>query len=157
LLVAAVAAATIFGCHKESAAPLETVAVNGHAWHVELALTPEQQHEGLAHRSSLPPDHGMLFVFEQAQMHQFYMLNCRMAIDIAYLGSDHRVICTYTMYPEPGVAEGDLKLYSSVEPAQFALEVAGGDILRAGVKPGQQVEFSAGVAGAVKAQPFTGR
>ena len=150
LLIATVAAATILGCRKESAAPLETVTVNGHAWHVELATTPAQRHEGLAHRSSLPPDHGMLFVFERPQALDFYMLNCQMAIDIAYIDSDHKVIRTYTMYPEPGVAEGDLKLYSSVQPALFALEVAGGDLCRAGIKPGQQVEFSAGIAGSIK-------
>lgn len=157
LLVAAVAAAAVIGCRKEPVAPPETVAINGHAWHVELAVTPDQRHEGLAHRTSLPRDRGMLFIFERAETQQFYMFNCQMAIDIAYIDSDHRVIRTYTMYPEPGVEESDLKLYSSGQPAQFALEVGGGELVRAGIQPGQKVEFSAGIAGAIKAQPSTGR
>ncbi len=155
LLVAVVVAAT--GCHKEPGAPSDTVAINGHTWHVELAVTPQQRHEGLAHRTTLPRDRGMLFIFDRAEPLQFYMFNCQMAIDVAYIDSDHRVIRAYTMYPEPGVPENELKLYSSEDPAQFALEVGGGELVRAGVKPGQQVEFSAGIAGTTKAQPSTGR
>jgi uncharacterized membrane protein (UPF0127 family) len=145
LLAVVVATTVVVVCRKEPVAPRETVTINGRAWHVELALTPEQQHEGLAHRASLPPDHGMLFVFEEAEPLQFYMLNCLMAIDIAFIDSDHKVIRTYTMPAEPGVPEEKLKLYPSIEPARFALEVGEGELARAGVKPGQKVEFSAGI------------
>ena len=145
-----VAATVVVLCRKDAALPREAVTINGHAWHVELALTPEQQHEGLAHRASLPPDRGMLFVFEEAEPLQFYMLNCLMAIDIAFIDSDHKVIRTYTMPAEPGVAEEKLKLYPSVEPAQFALEVGEGELARAGVQPGQKVEFSADIPGTRK-------
>ena len=156
-LLAAAVAATALGCRKEPAAPPETVAIDGHVWHVELAVTPDQRHEGLAHRTTLPRDQGMLFIFEEAQPLEFYMLNCQMDIDIAFIDADHRVIRTYTMYPEPGVEEDNLKLYPSGRPAQFALEVGGGELVRAGVEPDQRVEFSAGIAGAIKAQPSTGR
>ena len=150
LLAVVVVATVVVVCRKEPVLPRETVTINGHAWHVELALTPERQHEGLAHRDSMPADHGMLFVFEEPQPHQFYMLNCRMAIDIAFIDSDHKVIRTYTMPAEPGVAEENLKLYPSVEPAQFALEVGEGELARAGVQPGQKVEFSADIPGTRK-------
>ena len=157
LLAVVIAATVVVLCRNEPAVPRETVTINGHAWHVELALTPEQQHEGLAHRTSLPPDHGMLFVFEEPGLHEFYMLNCQMAIDIAFIDADHKVIRTYTMPAEPGVPEEKLKLYPSVEPAQFALEVAEGELARAGVQPGQKVEFSADIPGTTKAQPSANR
>jgi len=149
-LVAAVAA--IRSCDPQSSALPDTVAINGRTWRVDLATTDETRHKGLGGRASLPQDHGMLFIFGAAKPLDFYMLDCKMAIDIAYIGADGKVIRTYTMQPQPGVAEEDLKLYPSVEPAQFALEVAGGELARAGIAPGQKVKFSPGIAPA-KADP----
>jgi uncharacterized membrane protein (UPF0127 family) len=152
VLVPAAAVVAIRGCDKRSSAPADTVTINGHTWRVELATTDQARHKGLGGRASLPQNHGMLFVFREAKPLDFYMLNCRMAIDIAYIGADGKVIRTWTMQPQPGVAEEDLKLYPSVEPARFALELAKDDLVRAGVAPGQKVQFSPGID-PTKAQP----
>jgi uncharacterized membrane protein (UPF0127 family) len=147
----------LVACGTIAVALPNNVAINGHTWHVELALTPDQQQEGLAHRSSLPRGQGMLFVFDEARKRDFWMKGCEMTIDIAFIGPDRKVLRTYTMPPEPGKTEEQLTLYNSVEPAQYALEVGKGDLAAAGVKRGDVVSFSPGIPLITKAQPSTGR
>ena len=72
-------------------------------------------------------------------------------LDIAFIASDLRVVKTCTMPVEPyGFEE---KTYPSEFPAQYALEVAAGQLAAAGVKVGDKVEFSPGVPPAAKAAP----
>jgi hypothetical protein len=48
--------------------PLEIASKGGvHTFAVELALTPEQQAQGLMYRKELPEGHGMLFDFRREQ------------------------------------------------------------------------------------------
>jgi hypothetical protein len=140
IAVSILAVALAGGCHRKPPSP--QVIINGRAWQVELALTPEQHAEGLAHRSSLAADSGMLFVFDQARPRQFWMRNCQIALDVAFISADRKVVSIRTMYPEPGKSEGDLATYNSGGDALYALEVAAGELDRAGVKPGQAVIFS---------------
>src|SRR6185436_1514208 len=48
---------------------------SGAVYRLELALTPEDQAQGLMYRESLPPRAGMLFVFDQPAPHHFWMKN----------------------------------------------------------------------------------
>lgn len=121
---------------------MPTVTLNGQTWEVELATTDGTRHRGLGGRESLPKGRGMLFIFREPRDLSFWMLDCRMDIDIAYIRADGTVIRTYTMKAQPGAAEADLKLYPSLEPAQYALEVAAGELSRAGVAPGQKAQLS---------------
>jgi uncharacterized membrane protein (UPF0127 family) len=138
------------GCQKP-AVPAPTVTLGGMAWKVELALTVEQRYHGLSDRPKLDADKGMLFIFPQPDIHNFCMRQCLIPLDIAFLDSDRRVVKTYTMAVEPyGL---DRKAYSSESPAQYALEVPAGALAKAGVKVGDQAEFSAVVPLAAKAEP----
>lgn len=129
------------GCQKPAPAP--AVTLRDQTWHVELAQTPDQTYRGLSDRPKLDADKGMLFIFPQAEVRQFCMRQCLIPLDIAFFDADRRVVKTYTMAVEPyGL---DRKLYSSESPAQYALEVPAGALARAGVKVGDQAEFSAAV------------
>ena len=150
-------AVLLVACGTIAVALPNDVTVNGHTWHVELALTTQQRERGLANRSSLPRGHGMLFVFDETRVRDFWMKGCEMDIDIAFIGPDHRVLRIYTMPPEPGKTEEQLRLYNSVEPAMYALEVGKGDLEAAGVKRGDEVIFSPGIPLIIKAQPSAGR
>ena len=100
-------------------------------------MTPEQRRHGLAGRSQIAPDEGMLFVFPRPEVVSFWMEGCLVDIDVAFIGPDLRVIAIHTMPAEPGgIARTS---YSSVGPAQYALEVRAGALAAAGVKVGQSV------------------
>ncbi len=66
------------------------------------ATTDAQREKGLGGRVALPPDGGMLFIFADAKLRSFWMLDCKMVIDIAFISAERRVVRIYTMYPQPG-------------------------------------------------------
>lgn len=86
-------------------------------------------------QDELADDHGMLFVFRDDRLRNFWMRNTIIPLDIAYIRSDGIIVQTYTMQPlnESG--------YPSIEPARFALEVKGGQFARWQVQPGDRVEI----------------
>ncbi|MFB3890836.1 MAG: DUF192 domain-containing protein [Phycisphaerae bacterium] len=147
LLAAALAAAD--GCSERSPVT-PRVTINGHTWTVDLATTRKQRYDGLSGRTYLAPGYGMLFVYPTPRPLEFCMRGCPVPIDIAFIGADMRVIKTYQMHVEPNLEEKDI--YPSDRPAQFALEVAGGTLVRAGVKEGDVVTFSADMPPPAKAE-----
>lgn len=127
------------GCRDRRPVP-PGVTINGKAWFVELATTPDRQLVGLAGRDHLADNEGMLFIFPRAEVLNFCMRGCVISLDIAFIGDDMRVVRTHTMLEEPDRI-GKV-LYSSDVPARYALEVAAGSLERAGVKVGDPVSFS---------------
>jgi len=90
----------------------------------------------------------MLFVYPSPKALDFCMRDCFIPLDIAFIDADLRVVVTYTMAVEPDRA-GSVS-YSSLRPAQFALELPAGALSRAGVRPGDKVVFSAQIHEAAK-------
>lgn len=110
---------------------------SSHTYHVWLALTSDQQQHGLMNvtHDELPPDGGMLFVFPDHRYRSFWMHNTIIPLDIAYIRGDGVIVKIYTMTPL------DESGYFSVEPAQFALEVRGGQFAEKGIREGDIVEI----------------
>jgi uncharacterized membrane protein (UPF0127 family) len=134
-------AAVVFasGCGEDEPPPPPQVRIGGRTWTVELAMTPRQRYRGLSGRRELAEDCGMLFVYPRAKTLTFVMRGCLIPIDIVFIGPDGRAVCVHEMVPEPGGAE---KIrYKSVCAAQYALELAGGQIRQAGIRVGDPVEF----------------
>src|SRR5437879_13481381 len=63
--------------------PVDWLTVGGHRITVELARRPAEQSRGLMFRESLPPDHGMLFLFPTEQVQMFWMRNTVIPLSIA--------------------------------------------------------------------------
>ncbi len=104
-----------------------------------VADTYETRQTGLMNVSEqdLPADHGMIFVFDTDQTLSFWMRNTIIPLDIAYIRSDGLIVKTYTMEPlnEAG--------YPSIEAAQYALEVRGGEFAKHGIVEGDHVDLPA--------------
>lgn len=115
----------------------------GRAWVVvgadtvvaEVARTPEERSEGLMFREDLPPGTGMLFVFEDLQSRSFWMRNTFVALSIAFLDENQRIVDIQDMEPE------DEDLTRSKAPALFALEVPQGWFGEHGIEVGDQAEI----------------
>ena len=100
-----------------------------------------QREKGLGGRVALPPDGGMLFIFADAKLRSFWMLDCKMVIDIAFISAERRVVRIYTMYPQPGAPPEALPLYDSEQPAQFAIEVSEKECVGGGRDGGTESGF----------------
>jgi uncharacterized membrane protein (UPF0127 family) len=98
-----------------------TLSVNDEQLLVEIAATPPQRSCGLSFREHLPANHGMLFVYPDVGIREFWMKDTRIPLDIAFLAQGGQNLEIYQMSP----ADPEYR-YRSVQPVAFALEVAGG-------------------------------
>ena len=147
------AACAASGCGHEPAEP--AVEINGTRWTVELATTRSQRYQGLSDRRSVAAGHGMLFVYPDAAERHFVMRRCHVQLDIAFIGPDLRVLNTATMLVEtdPRAFARGGRTYDSDGAAQYVLEVRGGALQDAGVRPGDRVRLLGPIPDATKAEP----
>ena len=72
--------------------PLVELSAGIHRIEAEVAATPAQRMRGLMERASLPPQRGMLFVFDQEARHCMWMKNTWLALSVAFLDASGRII-----------------------------------------------------------------
>jgi hypothetical protein len=109
--------------------------VGGHPVTAEVADNDQSRTLGLMNRDSLPPDHGMLFVYPQEQTLSFWMRDTRIPLDIAFVNQRGVIVDIQHMQ-----AESD-DLHSSSRPSMYALEMAKGWFAAHDVKVGDTVDF----------------
>ena len=102
----------------------------------EVADSPAERSEGLMNRSEVPDGTGMLFVFQFAASRSFWMKDTYVALDIAYIDVDFRIVSIHQMEPESE------DLHSSAAPAMFALEVRQGWFAEHGIEAGDRGEVT---------------
>jgi len=114
----------------------------GKTFQLELALTEPKRRRGLMHREHLPADRGMLFVFPDEAVREFWMRNTRIDLDIIFLDRTGRIVNTDTMTAPADVAfnvEPDRA--RSGEPAQFVIELNRGAVHRLGLERGDRLDL----------------
>jgi len=127
------------------------LALGGETFTLELALDPATRQKGLGGRASIPRNAGMLFAFPSDRPLAMVMRDCPIAIDVAFLDAQGRVVAVHSMPPEPARAAGEsrwdyerrLPEYPSGVPARFAIELAGGRLAELGIGVGTRVAFDA--------------
>jgi uncharacterized membrane protein (UPF0127 family) len=130
---AAVPAATPTAAASAASGPRAAMP-SGAVYRLELALTPEDQAQGLMFRESLPPNTGMLFVFPTSEPHHFWMKNTMIPLDMIWLDGNGRVI--FVSADTPPCKADPCGNYGPDGPAVDVLEIAGGLAAKEGVKPG---------------------
>lgn len=106
----------------------------------EVADTEELRQKGLMYRDKLASDHGMLFVFNNEETRSFWMKNCLLDLDIAFLNSKKEIVDIQTMLA-PSVLEKNIPSYKSKKPAMYALEMNKGWFARHKIKEGTRLIF----------------
>jgi uncharacterized membrane protein (UPF0127 family) len=118
-----------------------TVRVGGAVVEVVVADSPATRERGLQGVDAVPEGAGMLFVFPDAPGPEgrsgFWMLETQVALDIAF-AADGTVVGVATMQPCP--APPCPITHPGVE-YDVALEVAAGQLERAGVGPGDRLTW----------------
>ncbi len=107
--------------------------IEGRTLTAEVAATAEQQETGLMRRRSLPPNHGMVFVWAQPQPVCMWMKNTLIPLSVAFIGADGRIINLADMQPETEdvhCAQGDVR---------YALEMPLHWFAQHGIQPGARV------------------
>ena len=107
---------------------------------VEVPETREQQARGLGDRDSLAWDHGMLFVYPEAQFLRFWMKGMRFDIDIVWI-LEHRIVDISHRVPHVESPEGPWPAVRTHSLADQVLEVPAGYATSHGWRAGDRVQL----------------
>ncbi|MGI8709343.1 MAG: DUF192 domain-containing protein [Actinomycetota bacterium] len=106
---------------------------------VEVAETDEDRAQGLMGRTSLPDDHGMVFIFFEEHLGGFWMKNTLIPLSIAFFGQDGEILEILDMKP---CKKDPCPTYDPGVPYWGALEVNRGAFGAWGVSVGDRVRMN---------------
>ncbi len=107
----------------------------------ELCDTEQSRPVGMMLRRRFDgPNRGMVFEYPFRKYCGFYMRNCFIPIDLAFVRKGV-IEDVFTMKPLPGISTRNQKWYNSSSAVKFALEMPAGWFKRHGVKVGDKIEF----------------
>ncbi|MBO7173599.1 MAG: DUF192 domain-containing protein [Burkholderiaceae bacterium] len=111
------AAALVQAFNSTALAATFSISVDNVPLIVEIAQTPEDQRRGLQHRSHLPDNHGMLFVFLNPRSVCMWMRDVPIDLDVGFFDEKMKLIKVSTMKRQTDTR------HCSERPVAYALEV----------------------------------
>ena len=102
---------------------------------VEIAVSDADQERGLMGRGSMPADHGMIFVFQEAQNQRFWMHDTCIPLDMIFI-DDATIVGL-----EENCRTMDDSVYEVGCPSNYVVEANQGYAREHGIKAGQRVSF----------------
>ncbi len=104
-----------------------------HLIQVQVAATPQQRSVGLMWRQDMPPNEGMLFVFERPEVQCFWMKNTLLPLTAAFVDDAGLVVNLADMKPQTTDS------HCSQKPVRFVLEMHQGWFAKRGLQAGTQL------------------
>lgn len=109
------------------------IIINNKPLVLELAVTRNQQHQGLMFRSSLPDNSGMLFAYDTDKIRSFWMKNTSIPLSLGYINAEGSLQEIYDMEPYSRTP------VTSSMPVRYVMELNKGTFAYFGIKPGDKV------------------
>ena len=133
--------------HAQATLPKEDLVIithdgKPHLFHVEMAVTDDQQQIGLMWRTSLPADQGMLFEWPMPQVSTMWMENTLIPLDMVFIADDG----TVAAITENAVPHSLVNISSGV-PVRATVELQAGITEALDIRVGDKVQqriFNAG-------------
>ena len=139
------------GCDEKTS---DTFAAKiGDRWFtLETAIDKAKQARGLGGRTEIPADGGMIFIFDDDQERQFWMLDCLVDMDILYVDRNGFIVSGYTMKAVPLKGESETQAeyearlrrdasYPSRGRARYVIELQAGMIGQLDLERGQKLDL----------------
>ncbi|MDI1448851.1 DUF192 domain-containing protein [Polyangium sp. 6x1] len=103
---------------------------------VEIAQRDQERARGLMYRKEMAEERGMIFVFERREVHQFWMHNTCIPLDMLFVDDDGTIV---------GIEENTPTMNDSTFSvpcaSRYVIEVNAGYCRRHGVRAGQKVRL----------------
>lgn len=138
LLAVVVIAILIFLSVKTSEKVID-VKIGNKIVKAEVADTALKRMKGLMNRKFLPEDHGMFFVFDEEDLHRFWMFNTSIPLDIIWIDKNHKIV---DIIKDAKPCLINCKIYTPKAVAMYVLEVNANYTEKFGIKIGDRVEFT---------------
>ena len=137
----AVVAATILLAGKfNSKSKMPEVCFGKNCFDVEIADSKEERVRGLMFREKLEEGKGMLFIFEQEDIHSFWMKNTRISLDIIWISKDKEIVFI-SKNAQPCKGGDACPTINPEKSALYVLEINAGLVDKTGVKIGDKADF----------------
>jgi len=138
VFVSALADEPVSGPEGKPPAHRSVTLPSGAKINLEVADTPQARQQGLMFRNRLPGD-GLLFIFQNAAPHRFWMKNCKFPIDILWLNPQKMI--THISENVPPCSADPCPTYGPERDSLYVLEVAAGFAKREHLTPGLRLGF----------------
>jgi uncharacterized membrane protein (UPF0127 family) len=113
--------------------PVHKLAAGMHVIQAEVADSFVSRMQGLMHRRSLEPNHGMLFIFDEVTTHCMWMKNTLIPLSVAFIDESGAIVSISEMQPHSEQS------HCAAKPARYALEMNKGWFAAKGIKPGARL------------------
>lgn len=121
-------------CAQAMLLPTTQLILGPYSVQAEIAATEVSRSYGLMHRTSLPANHGMLFVFDEVAKPCFWMRNTPLPLSIAFINERGHIVNIADMQPH------STETHCPNEPVRYALEMEQGWFRDHQIKAGARIE-----------------
>jgi len=116
------------------------VCFKNNCFDVELAITDEEQMQGLMFRKSLARNRGMLFIFKEEEMSSFWMKNTLIPLDIIWINENKEAV--FISENTQPCKEDSCFSIAPDKKAKYVLEINAGISKEIGLKVGDRLEIN---------------
>jgi hypothetical protein len=113
--------------------PVAQLSAGMHLIQAEVVSEPGSRARGLMHRKSMPPNAGMLFIFDESAVHCMWMKNTYIPLSVAFVDDRGAIVNIADMQPH------DETSHCAARPVRYALEMNRGWFAARGIKPGSRL------------------
>ena len=110
--------------------PVAQLSAGMHLIRAEVAADFASRARGLMHRSTMPQNAGMLFIFDELAIHCMWMKNTFIPLSVAFMDERGTIVSISDMQPHSEES------HCAARPALYALEMERGWFEKRGIKPG---------------------
>jgi len=119
--------------------PVAQLNAGMHLIRAEVVSDPGTRAQGLMYRKSMAQNAGMLFIFDEAQVHCMWMKNTLIPLSVAFIDDRGAIVNIEDMEPQTEAS------HCAGQPVRYALEMNRGWFAARGVKPGSRLGGIPGV------------
>lgn len=113
----------------------------GQVIRVETMIDNVERLRGMMFRTSLAPDHGMLFVYPKPGEYQFWMYQTLIPLDMIWMDSQHQIVEMAENAPPCQTQASKCPKYGGKHSSSYVLEIGGGMARKFGLKLGDTVRW----------------
>lgn len=140
LLALLLVSGSIFLTGRKDSDTIVVTFPNGKQLETEVADTPEKLLFGLAFREGLPPDTGVLYIFEGTGLHRMQTKEYRIPVDMMWVDESRHIV--HVLQDVPPCRQDPCPLHGPMEPVRYVIQTAAGFIRTAGIELGNELKFA---------------
>ncbi|MGC4097590.1 MAG: DUF192 domain-containing protein [Nitrospira sp.] len=141
LLALLLMSASVFLVERKESSIIVVTFPSGVELEAEVADTPEKLLFGLAFRESMPPNGGMLYIFEQNGLHRVTTREYRFPIDILWVDESHHVV-DMLEHADPCAKDPCPNYGPPPEAVRYVIQAESGFLKKAGVAKNDELKYA---------------